>query len=67
MLIVLPPLYSYNLFFLISESIMKYLLIALTLSLPMTTFAGNCDNSWQSAKDGSSCGDRAADRRPGGR
>ena len=46
---------------------MKYLLIALTLSLPMTTFAGSCDNSWQSAKDGSSCGDRAADRRPGGR
>ncbi len=46
---------------------MKYLLIALTLSLPIPTFAGSCDYSWQSAKDGSSCGDRAADRRPGGR
>lgn len=34
-------------------------------SLPV--YAGNCDHSWQSAKDGSSCGDRAADRRPGGR
>ena len=67
MLMVLPLHYSYNLFFLTSRLIMKYLLIALTLSLPMTTFAGSCDNSWQSAKDGSSCGDRAADRRPGGR
>lgn len=29
--------------------------------------AGSCDYSWQRAKDGSACGDRAADRRPGGR
>lgn len=29
--------------------------------------AGNCDYSHQTAKDGSSCGNRAADRRPGGR
>lgn len=28
--------------------------------------AGNCDYSWQTASDGSSCGDRAADRRDGG-
>lgn len=29
--------------------------------------AGRCDHSWQTAKDGSSCGGRAADMRPGGR
>ncbi|MFC2253925.1 hypothetical protein ACETRX_30120 [Labrys portucalensis] len=29
-------------------------------------FAGSCDHSWQQAKDGSICGDRAADRRQGG-
>lgn len=28
--------------------------------------AGNCDYSWQKASDGSSCGDRAADKREGG-
>lgn len=28
--------------------------------------AGNCDHSWQTASDGSSCGDRAADKREGG-
>ena len=47
---------------------MKKLFIAALLVLPTTfSFAGSCDHSWQSAKDGSSCGDRAADRRPGGR
>jgi hypothetical protein len=47
---------------------MKNFIIAALLALPTTmTFAGSCDNSWQTAKDGSSCGDRAADRRPGGR
>lgn len=30
-------------------------------------FAGNCDHSWESASDGSRCGDRAADRRDGGK
>lgn len=29
--------------------------------------SGDCDHYWQTAKDGSSCGDRAADRREGGR
>jgi len=29
--------------------------------------AGNCDYSWQTASDGSSCGGRAASMRPGGR
>jgi hypothetical protein len=29
-------------------------------------FAGNCNYSWQHAKDGSACGGRAADQRPGG-
>lgn len=35
-------------------------------AMPVASFAGNCDYSWQSAKDGSSCGDRAASRRYGG-
>jgi hypothetical protein len=37
----------------------------LLMSLP--TFSQSCDKSWQTAKDGSRCGDRAADRKPGGR
>lgn len=47
---------------------MKKLILAALLTLPTAfTFAGNCDYSWGTASDGSSCGDRAADRRPGGR
>src|SRR5690606_21145250 len=29
--------------------------------------AAQCDHSWQTAKDGSKCGARAADQRPGGK
>lgn len=29
-------------------------------------YAGNCQHSWDSASDGSRCGGRAADQRPGG-
>lgn len=29
--------------------------------------AGNCDYPWQTAKDGSRCGNRAASVRPGGK
>lgn len=32
-----------------------------------SAFAGPCDYSWQTASDGSRCGGRAADQRPGGR
>ena len=47
---------------------MKNIIFALLVAIPAgSAFAGSCDNSWQSAKDGSSCGDRAADRRDGGR
>ncbi|HDI2988525.1 hypothetical protein [Acinetobacter baumannii] len=47
---------------------MKKLMLILTLSIPFSAaFAGSCDHSWQNAKDGSSCGDRAADQRKGGR
>jgi hypothetical protein len=35
-------------------------------SVPTVASAGTCDHSWQRAKDGSRCGDRAADRRDGG-
>lgn len=48
---------------------MRVLLLALMLASGWTTvsFAGPCDHSYQQARDGSSCGDRAADRRNGGR
>lgn len=50
---------------------MKKILVAglliLGSTLSTTSFSGTCDHSWQSAKDGSSCGGRAADKRPGGR
>jgi len=35
--------------------------------LAAPAWAGPCDHSWQTASDGSNCGDRAADERPGGR
>lgn len=47
---------------------MKNIIFALLIAIPAgSAFAGSCDHSWQSAKDGSSCGDRAADKRPGGK
>lgn len=47
--------------------ILSLITIAAMASMSMPAQAGNCDHSWQTAKDGSSCGERAADRRPGGR
>jgi hypothetical protein len=44
-------------------------LIAATLMTVLTAqaaLAGNCDHDWQTASDGSRCGDRSADSRPGG-
>lgn len=46
---------------------MKKLLLLTLLFISGSVFAGSCDHSWQTAKDGSSCGDRAADKREGGR
>ncbi len=46
------------------------LILMLSLSGPAlagSALAGSCDYSWQRAKDGSLCGKRAADQRPGGR
>lgn len=40
--------------------------IMLVCSFATGSIAGNCDHSWQTAKDGSVCGDRSADSRPGG-
>ena len=47
---------------------MKKLLLTLLISITSVSFAyaGNCDHSWQTASDGSACGDRSADSRPGG-
>jgi hypothetical protein len=36
----------------------------LLISAP--ALAGNCDHSWQHASDGSLCGGRADDQKPGG-
>jgi len=49
------------------ENIMKVLLFALICMFAVSVYAGNCDHSWQTASDGSRCGGRAADQRPGGR
>jgi hypothetical protein len=50
---------------------MKKLILAVLATtftvLSFPTFAQSCDRSTQTAKDGSRCGDRAADRKPGGR
>jgi len=46
---------------------MRFISLILMLSISGSAFAGNCDYSWQRAKDGSLCGKRAADQRPGGR
>lgn len=43
------------------------LLTAAALSLAALTSAKACDHSWETASDGSRCGGRAADMRPGGR
>ena len=48
---------------------MKTIIAALMLTIALASsaaYAGNCDHSWQTAKDGSACGDRSADSRPGG-
>jgi hypothetical protein len=37
------------------------------IALPVEAVAQNCDHSYQTARDGSSCGGRAADQRRGGR
>lgn len=46
---------------------MRKIIIVAMLMISASAFAGTCDYSWQTAKDGSLCGDRAADRRAGGR
>ena len=43
------------------------LVAVLFTSLPKQAEAQNCNHSWQTASDGSNCGGRAADQRPGGR
>lgn len=41
--------------------------ILVTLSVCSSAFAGNCDHSWQTASNGTACGGRSADTRPGGK
>lgn len=42
-------------------------LLGLAVSFAPPAYAGNCDHSWQNDKAGHSCGDRASDRRQGGK
>lgn len=58
---------TFNLHWSIYEKIVMILLATFALGT-FSSFAnaGRCDHYWQTAKDGSVCGDRAADRRPGG-
>ena len=42
-------------------------IIAILSMITTAALAGPCDHSWQTASDGSRCGARAADMRPGGR
>lgn len=50
---------------------MKYLITTISFAMLLVcstvAFAGNCDYSYERASDGSRCGGRAADQRPGGR
>lgn len=49
---------------------MKHLISAILIAaigLASAPSFASCNYSWQTAKDGSRCGDRAADRRDGGR
>ncbi|TPI36811.1 transmembrane anchored protein [Mesorhizobium sp. B3-1-9] len=46
-----------------------FIFIALLLSAlgaSTASFAGNCQHDYDTASDGSRCGDRSADSRPGG-
>lgn len=49
------------------KKLLAVLFGAAMLATAMPASAGVCDHSWQTASDGSRCGDRAADRRPGGK
>ncbi|MEL4374092.1 hypothetical protein [Brucella cytisi] len=48
---------------------MKQVILGLLLAAAVSSsaMAGSCDHSWQTASDGSSCGGRAADQKPGGK
>ncbi|WP_313707900.1 transmembrane anchored protein [Atlantibacter hermannii] len=43
------------------------LLVLLSLGSVGQAFAGNCQHDYDTASDGSRCGDRSADSRPGGK
>jgi hypothetical protein len=49
------------------KTILAVTIAAASIAVSSAAIAGPCDYSWQTASDGSSCGGRAADRRPGGR
>jgi len=50
------------------KNVMRLVILVICLGSNVApSFAGNCDYSWQTASNGSSCGGRAADQRPGGK
>lgn len=48
------------------KNLILCLLFALVVMPTLSSFA-KCDNPWDTASDGSSCGGRSASSRPGGR
>ncbi|MBZ9310527.1 transmembrane anchored protein [Escherichia coli] len=48
------------------KKILAALFILLSLGTTSQVFAGNCQHDWDRASDGSRCGGRSADSRPGG-
>ncbi|MEN0615483.1 transmembrane anchored protein [Klebsiella indica] len=49
------------------KKILGILFVLLSLGSITQAYAGNCQHSWDTASDGSRCGDRSADSRPGGK
>ncbi|MGM8435691.1 transmembrane anchored protein [Enterobacter hormaechei] len=52
---------------LIMKKIFAVLLVLLSLGAATQAYAGNCQHSDDTASDGSRCGGRSADSRPGGK
>ena len=49
------------------KKVLAFVFIMMSLGAATQAYAGNCQHPWDSAKDGSQCGGRSADSRPGGK
>lgn len=48
------------------KKLVLMLTMFVTIILSTNVFAGNCQHDWDQASDGSRCGGRSSDSRPGG-